>query len=89
MQQAMVQFLANFGLYNLIKWREAVHIFHYEMGEIFAWIYHNLGFFFKEIDTYIPNWYQLVLQQLYLINTLMLEGFNLNMIWKSLKNTNM
>ena len=30
MQQSMVQFLANFGLYYLnIKCREAVHIFHW------------------------------------------------------------
>ena len=30
MQQPMVQFLANFGIYNLnIKCREAVHIFHW------------------------------------------------------------
>ena len=43
----------------------------------------------KEIDTYSLNGYQLVLLHLYLINTIMLEGFNLNIIWKSLKNTNM
>ena len=30
-----------------------------------------------------------MLLQLYLINTGMLKGFNLNIIWKSLKNTNM
>ena len=41
------------------------------------------------MDTYSLNGYQLVLLQLYLINTVMLEGFNLNIIWKSLKNTNM
>ena len=40
------------------------------------------------MDTYSLNGSQLVLLQLYLINTVMLEGFNLNMIWKSLKNTN-
>ena len=45
--------------------------------------------FFKEMDTYSLNGYQLVLLQLYLINTIMLEGFNLNIIWKSLKNINM
>ena len=31
----------------------------------------------------------MVLLQLYLIKTIMLQGFNLNIIWKSLKNTNM
>ena len=40
------------------------------------------------MDTYSLNGSQLVLLQLFLINTVMLEGFNLNMIWKSLKNTN-
>ena len=48
--------------------------------------------FLKEMDSYSLNGYQLVLLQLYLINTAMLEqleGFNLNRIWKSLKNTNM
>ena len=41
------------------------------------------------MDTYSSNWYQLVLLQVYLISTVMLEGLNLNMIWKSSKNTNM
>ena len=41
------------------------------------------------MDTYNINGYQLVLLQLYSINTVMLEGFNLNMIWNLLKNTNM
>ena len=45
--------------------------------------------FFKEMDTHNLNGYQMVLLQLYLINTIMLEGFNLNIIWKSLKNTDM
>ena len=40
------------------------------------------------MDTYNRIGYQLVLLQLYLINATMLEGFNLNIIWKSLKNTN-
>ena len=44
--------------------------------------------FFKEMDTYSLHGYQLVLLQLYSINTVMLEGFNLNIIWNSLKNTN-
>ena len=59
------------------------------MEGIFAWIYRNLSLFFKEMNTYSLNGYQLVLLQLYLINTIMLEDFNLNIIWKSLKNTNM
>ena len=41
------------------------------------------------MDTYSPNWYQMVSLQLYLINTDMLEGFNLNIFCQSLKNTNM
>ena len=41
------------------------------------------------MDTYRLNGCQLVSLQLYLINTIMLEGFNLNIILKSLKNTNM
>ena len=41
------------------------------------------------MDTYSPNGYQLVSLQLYLINPDMLEGFNLNIICQSLKNTNM
>ena len=41
------------------------------------------------MDTYSQNGYQLWLLQLYLIKTVMLEGFNLNIIWKSLKNINM
>ena len=41
------------------------------------------------MDTYSLNGYQLVLLQLYSTNTVMLEGFNLNTIWNSLKNTNM
>ena len=41
------------------------------------------------MDTYNLNGYQLVLLQFYLINTAMPEGFNLNIIWKSLKNTNL
>ena len=45
--------------------------------------------FFKEVDTYSSNVYQVVLLQLYLINTVMLEGLNLNIIWKSSINTNM
>ena len=45
--------------------------------------------FFKEMDKYSLNGYQLVLPQLYSINTVKLESFNLNMIWNSLKNTNM
>ena len=45
--------------------------------------------FVKEMDTYSLNGYQPVLLQLYSINTAMLEGFNLNIIWNLLKNTNM
>ena len=41
------------------------------------------------MDTYNLIGYQLVLLQLYLINTVMLEGFNFNVIWKSLKKSNM
>ena len=41
------------------------------------------------MDTYSSNVYQVVLLQLYLINTVMLEGLNLNIIWKSSINTNM
>ena len=41
------------------------------------------------MDTYSSNGYQLVLLQLYLISTVMLEGIDLNIIWKSSKNTNM
>ena len=41
------------------------------------------------MNKYSPNGYQLVLPQLYSINTVKLESFNLNMIWNSLKNTNM
>ena len=41
------------------------------------------------MDTYSLNGYQLVLLQLYSINTVMLEGFSLNIIWNSLKKTNM
>ena len=41
------------------------------------------------MDKYSLNGYQLVLPQLYSINTVKLESFNLNMIWNSLKNTNM
>ena len=40
------------------------------------------------MDTYSLNGYPLVLLQLYSINTVMSEGFNLNIIWKSLKNAN-
>ena len=64
MQQAMVQFLTNFGLYNLnIKYREAVHIFH------LLWNARNFcmnlsQIYIKEIDTYSLNEYQLVLLQL-------------------------
>ena len=36
--------------------------------------------FFNEMDTYSLNGYQMVLLQLYLINTVMLQGFNLNII---------
>ena len=91
MQQPMVQFLANFGLYNLnIKCREAVHIFHWMWnGRNFCVKLSQFELFIKEMDTYSLNGYQLVLLLLYLINTVMLEGFNLNIIWKSLKNTNM
>ena len=41
------------------------------------------------MDIYSLNGYQLVLLQLYSINTVMLEGFSLNIIWNSLKKTNM
>ena len=41
------------------------------------------------MDKYSLNGYQMVLLQLFSIITVMLEGFNLNMIWNSLKNTNM
>ena len=90
MQQSMVPFLANIGLYNLnIKCREAVRIFHWlGNGRNFCMNFSQLELFFKEMDTYSLNGYHLVLQQLYLINTVMLRGFNLNRIWKSLKNTN-
>ena len=59
------------------------------MEGIFAWISHNLSIFFNEMDTYSWNGYQLVLLQLYLFSTVMLEGLDLNIIWKSSKNTNM
>ena len=36
--------------------------------------------FFNEMDTYSSNGYQMVLLQLYLISTVMLEGLNLNII---------
>ena len=90
MQQPMVQFLAKFGLYNLnIKCREAVHIFHWLWnGRNFCMNLSQFEHFFKEMDTYSSNGYQLVLLQLYLISTVMLEGLNLNIIWKSSKNTN-
>ena len=50
MQKPMLQFLANFGLYNFnIKYIEAVHIsIGCEMEGIFAWIYHNLSLFSKK-----------------------------------------
>ena len=91
MQQPMVQFLAKFGLYNLnIKCREAVHIFHWLWnGRNFCMNLSQFEHFFKEMDTYSSNGYQLVLLQLYLIGTVMLEGLHLNIIWKSSKNTNM
>ena len=41
----------------------------------------QFGHFFNEIIiTYSSNGYQLVLLQLYLISTVMLEGLNLNII---------
>ena len=91
MQQPMAQFLANFGLYNLnIKCREAVHIFHWLWnGRNFCMNFSQFEHFFNEMDTYSSNGYQLVLLQLCSISTVMLEGLNLNMIWKSSKNTNM
>ena len=91
MQQPIVQFLTTFGLYNLnIKYREAVHIFHWLWnGRDFCMNLSQFEPFFKEMDKYSLIGYQLVLLQLYLINTVMLEGFDLNIIWKSLKNTNM
>ena len=91
MQQPMVQFLANFGLYNFnIKCIEAVHIFHWLWnGRNFCMNLSEFELFFKEMDTYSLNGYQLVLLQLYSINTVMLEGFNFNIIWNLLKNTNM
>ena len=78
------------GFITLILSAERLFIFSIgcEMEGIFAWIYHNLSFF-KEMDKYNLNGYQLVLLQLYSIKTVMLEGFHLNMIWNSLKNTNM
>ena len=45
--------------------------------------------FFNEIDTYNSNGYQLALLQLYLISTVIVKALNLNLIWKSAKNTNM
>ena len=91
MQQSMMQFLATFGLYNLnIKCGEGVHIFH--------WLWNrrdlcmNLSrfeLFYKDMDAYNLIGYQLVLLQLYLISTVMLQGFNFNVIWKSLKKSNM
>ena len=45
--------------------------------------------FFKEMDTYSLNEYQLVLLQLCLTKTVILEGFNFNITWKSLNNRNM
>ena len=87
MQQPMVPFLANFGLYNFnIECREAVHIFHWLWnGRNFCTNLSQFEHFFKEMDTYSSNGYQLVLQQLYLIITVMLDGLNLNIIWKSSK----
>ena len=92
MQQPMMQFLAKLGFITLILSAERLFIFSIgcEMEGIFAWIYHNLSIlFFKEMDTYSSNGYQLVLLQLYLINTVMLDGLSLNIIWKSSKNTYM
>ena len=91
MQKPMVQFLANFWLYNLnIKCRRAVHIFHWLWnGRNFCINFLQFEHFFNEMNTYISNGYQLVLLQFYLISTVMLKGLNLNIIWKSSKNTNM
>ena len=91
MQQPMVQFPAIFGLYNLnIKCREAVHIFHWLWnGRNFCMNFSQFEHHFTEMDTYSSNGYQLVLLQLYLISTVMLEVLNLNIIWESSKNTNM
>ena len=90
MQQPMVQFLANFGLYTLIiKCREAVtYLPLVGKWKEFLYEFFTIWDFFKEMDTYSLNGHQRVLQQLYLISTVMLKGFNLNIIWKSLKNTN-
>ena len=91
MHQHMVQFLANFGLYNFdIKYIKAVHIFHWLWnGSNFCMNLSHLSLFSKEMDIYSLNGYHLVFLQLYSINTVMLEGFNLNMIWNLLKNTTM
>ena len=91
MQQPMVQFLANLGLYNLnIKCRNTVQIFHWLWnGRNFCMNLSQFELFFKEMDTYSLHGYQLVLLQLYPIDTVMLEGCNLNIVWNLLKNTNM
>ena len=91
MQQPMVQLLPNFGLYNLnLKHREAVHIFYWLWnGRNFCMNFSQFEHFFNEMDTYSSNGYQLVLLQFYMISAVMLEGLNLNIIWKSSKNTNM
>ena len=41
------------------------------------------------MDTYSLNGYQMVLLLLYFINIVIHEGFNMNKMWKPLKNTNL
>ena len=79
------------GFITLLLNAERLFIFSIgcEMQRIFALISHNLTvFFFNKMDAYSSNGYQLVLLQLYLISTVMLEGLNFNIICKSSKNTN-
>ena len=41
------------------------------------------------MDTYSLNGHQLVLLEMFFINAVTLEGFNLNIMWKPLKNTSL
>ena len=83
-------FWQTLGFITLILNAEAVHIFHWLWnGRNFCMNFTQFEHFFNEMDTYSSNGYQLVLLQLYSISTVMPEGLNLNIIWKSSKSTNM
>ena len=83
-------FWQTLGFITLILSAERLFIFSigFEMEGIFCMNLSQFELFLKEMDTYSSNGYQLLLLQLYLINAVMLEGFNLEIIRKSLKNTN-